>query len=157
MAGLVGSWVKSQVEPPLQAAAERLFPPSHDAKELPGADVTGKPERMPPARLAQQLTPRTLSTEEKLKIQDGIHYAFGAGTGVAYGVVSEAVPALRTGLGLPLGVAVWAGAHAAALPAPGLTPPITQLPASVTVWELGSHLVFGVTVDVVRRVVRGLL
>jgi hypothetical protein len=52
IAGVVASWVKALSEPPLQAAAERILPPSPAQKEEVGADPSGRPENMPPAVLA---------------------------------------------------------------------------------------------------------
>ncbi|MGI8788167.1 MAG: hypothetical protein ACR2HG_10440 [Pyrinomonadaceae bacterium] len=49
IAGFVGSWVKSKVEPPLQKLGENLFPPTVKEKRMRGADVTGHPLNMPPA------------------------------------------------------------------------------------------------------------
>ena len=156
VAGLVGAWVKSQVEPPLQRLAESVAPPTHREKEQPGADIAGKPERMPPATLAQDLTDETLSTDEKLRAQEGIHYAFGGGAGLAYGVLAETLP-VTAGFGMPAAAALWAGTHLTTLPAAGLSADPDELPASAHLWELGSHLVFGLTVDLVRRAVRAAL
>lgn len=154
--GLVGAWVKSQVEPPLQRLAESVAPPTHREKEQPGADISGKPERMPPATLAQHVTADTLSTDEKLEAQTAIHYTFGAGAGIAYGLLAEASP-VGAGFGVPAAVALWAGTHLTTLPAAGLSADPDDLPTSAHVWELGSHLVFGLTVDLVRRAVRAAL
>lgn len=157
--GLVGTVVKSQVEPVLQDLGERLFPPSHAEKEHPGADVQGHPDRMPPSKLAQEATDEagvTLSRDEKLEAQDAIHWAFGTAAGVAYGVLAEVADA-EVGFGLPASVALFTGTHGTTLPALGLQADVDQLPRAWWVWELGSHLVYGVTVDLVRRGVRGLL
>ena len=40
VAGIVGSWAKSLLEPPLQRLCERVFPPAAGEKELRGADIT---------------------------------------------------------------------------------------------------------------------
>jgi len=154
--GLAGAWVKSKVEPPLQRVAEDLFPPTHAEKERPGADVSGHPDRMPPSKLAQAVTEDTLSRDEKLAAQERIHYGFGAGSGVAYGVLAEATP-VGAFFGIPAALALWIGTHGTTRPALGLQADPDELPVSAHVWELGSHLVFGLTVDVVRRAVRAAL
>ena len=154
--GLVGTFVKSQAEPLLQDLGERWFPPSHDEKERPGADVQGHPDRMPPAKMAQKATDEvgvTLSRDEKLEAQEGIHWAFGTSAGVAYGVLAE-VTAAEAGYGVPAAVALFAGTHGSTLPALGLQADLDELPKAWWVWEFGSHLVYGVTVDLVRRGVR---
>ena len=153
-AGAVGSFVKSKIEPPLQDAAEAVVPPSHAEKERPGADIQGHPDRMPPAQLAQAVTHRRLSREEKLQAQQGIHYAFGAGFGVVYGALAEAVPAASFGFGVPAALALWVGAHLTALPALGLSATPQKLPASTHLWEAGSHVGFGIATEATRRVLR---
>lgn len=154
--GLVGTFVKSQAEPLLQTLGESLFPPSHDEKEQPGADVTGHPDRMPPAAMAQDATDLvdvTLSRDEKLAAQAGIHWAFGTTSGVAYGVLAE-VTDVEVGYGMPAAAALFAATHGSTLPAAGWQAPPDRLPTAWWVWELGSHLVYGLTVDLVRRGVR---
>src|SRR3954451_22316184 len=84
VAGLVASWVKGLTEPPLQAAAEGILPPTPSQKQEVGADPTGRPEHMPPAvlagRVAVALGHRGLSTPQRLRAQRVIHYGFGAGS-----------------------------------------------------------------------------
>src|SRR5213078_195522 len=86
--GLIASWIKALSEPPLQAAAERLLPPSATEKLEVGADPTGRPENMPPAVLANRVAVAVgrggLSRSERLRAQRAIHYGFGAALGIAY-------------------------------------------------------------------------
>lgn len=154
--GVVGTLVKSQVEPLLQDLGERLLPPTHDEKEQPGADVQGHPDRMPPSKLAQAATDETLSREEKLRAQEAIHWAFGTLNGGAYGVLAEFTP-VETGYGLPAAAALFAGTHLSTLPAAGLQARPERMPGAWWVWEFGSHLAYGLTVDVTRRLVRRML
>ena len=157
--GLVGTFVKSQAEPLLQKLGEDLFPPSHREKEQPGADVTGHPDRMPPATMAQEVTDEagvTLSRDQKLTAQEGIHWAFGTTAGVAYGVAAE-FTAAEAGLGVPAAVALFGATHGTTLPALGLQADLDELPKAWWVWEFGSHLVYGLTVELVRRGVRSAL
>lgn len=151
--GLVGTWVKSKAEPVLQEIGETLYPPTHAEKQLPGADVEGHPERMPPSIMAQAATDKVLSRDERLTAQTGIHWTFGTSAGVAYGVLAEVSDA-EVGYGLPAAAALFAGTHASTLPTLGLQASPARLPTAWWVWELGSHLVYGVTVDLVRRGVR---
>ena len=151
--GVVGTFVKSQAEPVLQDLGERWFPPSPAETERPGADVQGHPERMPPAELAQDVTDATLDEDQKLAAQEGIHWAFGTSAGAAYGVLAEYTGA-EAGYGVPAALALFAGTHASTLPALGLQASPAKLPAAWWVWEAGSHVVYGLTVDLVRRGVR---
>jgi len=89
VAGLVASWVKALSEPRLQAAAERILPPSPAQKQEVGADPAGRPENMPPAVLANRavvaLGHRGLTVSQRLRVQNAIHYGMGAGIGAAAG------------------------------------------------------------------------
>jgi hypothetical protein len=88
--------VKALGEPPQQPAAERILPPSPAQKQEVGADPTGRPESMPPAalvgRVARALGHPGLTVPERLRVQQVIHYGFGAGLGVAYGAVASRWP-----------------------------------------------------------------
>ena len=83
-----------------------------------------------------------------------VHYAFGATMGAAYGAIAEVLPRVAVGAGVPFGAAVWLGAHVAVVPALGLADPPTRRPRSAEALELGLHLLYGLTTDVVRRLVR---
>lgn len=58
------------------------------------------------------------------------------------------------GLGLPFGAAVWFVADEIALPALGLSKKPTDYPAGVHTKALASHLVYGLSTDLVRKGVR---
>lgn len=154
--GLVGSYIKGLAEPVLQDLGESLFPSAPRALRRPGADIQGHPAQMPPAQLAQAATDHYLAQDERLAVQERIHYAFGTAFGGLYGALAEATP-VGQGYGLPSAVALWLGTHGTALPALGLQADPDDLPPATHVWELGSHLVYGLTVDVVRRLVRRVL
>lgn len=93
VAGIAGSWAKSALEPPLQRIGERLFPPMPAEKALPGADITGNPDNMPPAILvnavAEQTVDHTLTHDQTYKAMTGIHYVFGTVAAVVYSIASE--------------------------------------------------------------------
>jgi uncharacterized membrane protein YagU involved in acid resistance len=156
--GLIASWIKALSEAPLQAAAERLLPPSATEKLEVGADPTGRPENMPPAVLANRaavaLGRGGLSRSERLRLQRAIHYAFGAGLGVAYVAASRRWPLASRGGGVPAGLAIYAGTHASLLPALGVQRPPWRLAPAAVVWESTSHIVFGAALGAVRRALR---
>src|SRR3954471_21706433 len=114
--GLIASWIKAVSEPPLQAAAERLLPPSPTEKLAVGADPTGRPENMPPAVLANRaavaLGGPGLSRSERLRVQRAIHYGFGAALGVAYTAAARRWPLASRGRGAAAGLAIYASTHA---------------------------------------------
>ena len=81
--GLVAAWVKALTEPRLQAATERILPPSPAQKQEVGADPAGRPENMPPAVLAERMAVALghggLTVRQRLRLQNVIHYGTGAG------------------------------------------------------------------------------
>ena len=148
--GLAGAWVKAQVEPAMRRWAEGAVPP-----ERP--DPTRQPHGDPTVVLAERSAGHPLAEHEREAAGSHIHYAFGGAVGAAYGAAAEVLPFVTAGTGTLAAAALWFGAHEVSLPALGLTPPAEKMPASNKMWELGSHLAYGVTAEVVRRVVRFLL
>ena len=95
-----------------------------------------------------------LAESDKAKAGTVVHYAFGAGVGAVYGALVELAPIVRIGLGLPFGAAVWLGAHVITVPALGLALPPTRQPLSKEGEEFGLHLVYGLTAELARRLLR---
>jgi putative membrane protein len=159
VAGLVASWVKALSEPPLQAAAERILPPSPAQKQEVGADPSGRPENMPPAvlvgRAAAALGHRGLTARQRVRAQQVIHYGFGAALGGAYLAAASRWPAVTRGRGALAGLAIYVGTHGSLLPALGVQRPPWRLAPAAVVWESTSHAVFGAALEAMRRVVRG--
>jgi hypothetical protein len=85
------------------------------------------------------------------------HYAMGITSGAIYGAVAELVPQTTMAEGLPFGAAVWVIADEAVVPALGLSKPATEYPLSTHIYAFASHLVFGLTTEIVRRNVRRVL
>jgi len=98
-----------------------------------------------------------LQRQEKKAASSAVHYAFGATVGGLYGAAAEWKPAVASAAGAPFGAAVWLGAHEIAVPALKLGKPPTQEPLSLQAVEFASHLVYAVTADAVRRLVRKIL
>jgi uncharacterized membrane protein YagU involved in acid resistance len=153
--GVVASWVKALSEPRLQAVAEWILPPSPAQKREVGADPAGRPENMPPAvlvdRVAVALGHDRLTVAQRLRLQSVIHYGFGGGLGVAYLATARRWPAVSRGRGAVAGLAIYAGTHASVLPALGVQRPPWRLARAAVVWELTSHVVWGIVLEAARR------
>jgi hypothetical protein len=80
------------------------------------------------------------------------HYAFGATSGVVYGVASEFIPSVRLGWGLPFGALVWLLADETVVPALGLSKDVRDYPASVIGYALAAHLVYGLATEITLKV-----
>jgi putative membrane protein len=156
--GLVAAWVKALTEPRLQAATERILPPSPAQKQEVGADPAGRPENMPPAVLAERVAVALghggLTVRQRLRLQNVIHYGTGAGLGIAYTAVADRWPAASRARGALAGLAIYAGTHGSLLPALGIQRPPWQLAPAAVAWESTSHAVFGTALEIVRRTLR---
>lgn len=93
---------------------------------------------------------------EKL-VAGAVHYAMSGVSGAIYGVAAEVTPAVTLGWGSLFGVAVWAGAPATALPALGLAPPPTEIPAKANATSLAMHAFYGVMTETARRPLRAMM
>jgi hypothetical protein len=175
-AGVVGGLVASAVMNQFQALWGRLaegVERSHGAQSLqPGSPrhgvggelrAEGKDEQQDDAteRLANAVSlgvsGRELTEREKDVAGVVFHYAMGTTSGALYGAVAELMPEVKAGAGLPFGVAVWLTADEGILPAAGLSKSPAEYPLSIHVYSLSSHLVYGLTTELVRRAVRKVL
>jgi putative membrane protein len=95
---------------------------------------------------------RGLSERQKPTAGSAVHYGFGAAMGITYGILAAASRVATVGWGMGFGAAVWLGAHVIMVPALGLAPPPARQPLPKEGLELGMHLLYGVTVHLVRRV-----
>ena len=156
-AGLVASWIKALSERRLQAVVEKVLPPSRAQKLEVGVDPSGHPENMPPAvivgRVAHMLGRDGLSDADRVRIQLAIHYLTGAQLGVVYGSAANRWTWASRGRGSLAGLGIYALMHGSLLPAAGIQRPPWRLPPAAVIWELTSHLIFGASLETVRRVV----
>jgi hypothetical protein len=95
-----------------------------------------------------------LTKSEKETAGAVAHYAMGATSGAIYGAVAEVMPAATVAEGLPFGAAVWLIADEGIVPAAGLSRDSSEYPASIHAYAFTSHLVYGLTTELVRRAIR---
>lgn len=95
-----------------------------------------------------------LTKDEKKIAGPAVHYALGTAVGGLYGAAAEAMPEVASGKGLPFGAAFWLVVDETAVPVLGLSKPPTEYPVSTHVYALASHLVYGLTAELVRRTLR---
>jgi putative membrane protein len=163
--GLVASWTMNQFQAAWTKTAEGFEKP-HGAQSLQPSegqpvqvsaenqkdqdDATVKAARA----ISEGVFGRELKESEKETTGAAVHYAFGTVTGGLYGVVAEFAPEVTIGAGLPFGAAFWLIADETAVPLLGLSKPPTEYPASTHVYAFASHLVYGLTAELVRRGLR---
>ena len=102
----------------------------------------------------EQATNTDINRNKEEIAQQALNIGFGAIVGGIYGVIVEAAPAVQAPAGIPFGAALWTAAHKIALPALGLAPNPMKEDLSLQAGQLGSHMAYGATVEMVRRSVR---
>ncbi len=169
VAGLVASWTMNQ----FQALLSKVFEGeerSHGAQSMQQGSpqhgigrelqLQGKDDEQDDAaeRVANAVAvsafDHELTEREKEIAGAGFHYAMGATSGAVYGALAEMIPEVKAGAGVPFGAAVWLIADEGIVPALGLSKSATEYPLSVHLYALSSHLVFGLTTELVRRAMR---
>ena len=105
------------------------------------------------AGTVEHLTGRRLPDSSRRVLGLLGHHVFGASMGGAYGFLASRVPAVTGGAGLVYGAFLWLAATEAGLPAAGLAGPPRAYPTSRHLASLGSHLVYGLTVEAVHRAI----
>jgi len=105
-------------------------------------------------QVSETVTHRKLNKQQKKEGGTVVHYAFGAVMGAVYGAAADVVPPVKSLAGLPYGAALLVGADEIALPVLGLSKKPTEYPLSRHLSGLGQHLVYGATVELVRRGMR---
>jgi putative membrane protein len=108
-------------------------------------------------RIAMLTSGNHLSRQQKKTAGPIVHYAFGAIVGVVYGALSEMAPVVTKGAGTAYGTAVWLGGDEVAVPMLELAGSPKATPVRVHANALASHLVYGASLEMVRRGVRALL
>jgi hypothetical protein len=96
-----------------------------------------------------------LTPDQKKIAGPAVHFAVGAAGGIVYGVAAELAPEITKGAGLPYGTAFWLVVDEGMVPLLGFAKGPGEYPLSAHAYALASHLVFGVTAEAVRRLLRG--
>lgn len=155
VAGLIGGVVASFVMSEFQALVTKLSEEkdkekSQTKKEEPATVKAAK-------EISESIFDHRLTKSEKEPAGEFVHYAMGAASGLIYGAAAEVAPVTAFGTGLPFGTAVWLIADDVIVPALGLAKSPAEYPLSTHAYALSSHLVYGLTTDLVRRAVRRIL
>src|SRR5438034_6982966 len=158
IAGLAASWTMDR----FQDVWIAVSPPDDSQKKEDEAraseqGVEGQDDATVKAAsvISEGLFEHKLTKAEKKIAGPAVHYAVGATSGIVYVVASELLPEVSIGFGLPYGTAFWLVVDEGAVPLLRLSKPPTAYPASTHIYALASHLMFGATVEGVRRLLRG--
>ena len=138
LAGLIGGLVGSAVK----TVGEVIYNPRTQG------------QTSPPVVLAQRVVGHPLNKHQQTVAEQSIHYVFGGATGAIYGVAAEFAPIVTAGYGVAFGLVLQLFTHETLVPAAGLDVPAPQQPAREHLSELFTHVLYGVSTELVRRFVR---
>jgi Protein of unknown function (DUF1440) len=164
LGGLAGSWTMVRFNHIIQPAGGGSDKPddryAHRRTDARPNDTDGsipdEPGSMQVASaVAKPILGRPLTEDEKEIAGPLVHYLFGATTGAIYGAAAEIDPSTTRGAGVPFGVGVWLLADEIGMHAAGFATKPTDYPASRHAATFATHVVFGLTVEAVRRLLRG--
>jgi putative membrane protein len=106
---------------------------------------------------AEHTIGRPLTRDELAVAAPVVHFAFGSAMGALYGYFVESGHKAGVKNGAQFGMSVWAAADEAAMPVLGLSNSTLERPRELHMQSFASHVVFGVTTEMVRRTVRAML
>ena len=149
-AGLAASWTMNQFQSGWSKLQEKK---SGESREGEDEDATMKAANL----VAEKTLHRELSKEEKKKVAPYFHYGFGTLMGTLYGILTEEFPSAKAGFGTAFATGLFLVADEGAVPALKLGGAPKQVPLSSHIEALASHLVYGLSVESVRRGVRAAL
>lgn len=104
--------------------------------------------------VAVGLFDKELTDREKDFAGTALHYAYGISMGAVYGAAAEISGKVTAGAGMPYGALIWLGADEGVVPLLGLSESPEDYPLSVHAGAFTAHLVYGLTTELVRNVVR---
>lgn len=156
--GLAATIVMSQFQNAWSKASEALQN-TQGSDSSKGSGEEGEDATMKAAGKLAAITGHKLTRDEKKKSGSAIHYVFGTAMGAVYGLLREVAPRrVRTlhplAAGTGYGAALFLSADEAVVPALGLSGAPQDSPVGSHLYGLASHLVYGVTLEMVRRGVR---
>ncbi|MDE1163566.1 MAG: hypothetical protein PW792_16705 [Acidobacteriaceae bacterium] len=164
LAGIVGGLVASWVMNEFQAGPGKALTQAVNTPEENAAAAQQNPDEYQDATMktADTITEvvtggRHLTWEQQKEGGPIVHYAFGALMGGLYGGLAEYCSLTKTGLGTGFGTALFAGSDVLGVPAFHLGPWPTEYPTHTLATPYASHLVYGMTTEIVRRAVRKVL
>lgn len=104
-------------------------------------------------KVSSTLAGEPVPTSAQKLASNGVHYLTGAVLGGLYGVAAAFFPSITAGAGSVYGGAAWVVMDEVVVPTFGLGPKPTDAAAKDHIYGLSSHMVFGLTLELVRSVV----
>jgi uncharacterized membrane protein YagU involved in acid resistance len=153
VAGVVGGLAASFAMERAQAQMSKLMSNGSSGDESSSSEQSDPATVKAADAIVEQTMGRHLANGQKPGAGEAMHYAFGSAMGALYGAMTQAAPRTAMAWGLPFGALLWLAADEIGVPALGLSKGPTETPSSSHAYALASHLVYGLTTDLVRRAV----
>ena len=156
--GLVAGWVMNVWSAgPGNALAKELETPEEQKQLAEGSDGEDATMKTADALVSALEGGQHLTHEQRAEGGPIVHYAYAALMGGLYGGLAEYLPAVRSAFGTTYATALFVGGDLIAVPALGLSKPLSAYPASSYAGPFTAHLVYGATTELVRRLARRIL
>ena len=137
------------------APEDRMRKPEHRADALPNdtdGTIADEPAtQQAAARAAELIDGRALTDEERQAGGAMLHLAFGAAAGALYAALASQSSRITAGGGIPFGIGLFLVAGEIGVPAAGLSRRPSSYAPSRHLAALASHVVYGLTLECVRR------
>jgi putative membrane protein len=170
LGGLAGSWTMNLFQSllakisarksesgrqPEQPESQQYGKSSHDWPRQQNGPQGDEPATAVLAeKVSTHLLHRPLTEEEKKIAEPAVHYGYGTLMGAVYGALAEETPIITACAGTLYGSILWLVGDEIAVPMLKLSKPSTKTPLPVHVSAWAAHLVYGLTAEGVRRMVR---
>ncbi len=128
----------------------------HDARDWQERSEDRNATELVAQRIAEATIDRRLNRDELAVAAPIVHYAFGMSTAAAYGAAAETFDANPL-TGAAFGTAVWLGADNIGVPLLRFSDGPQRYTPEMYAQGFAAHLVFGVTTEVVRNLIRRLM
>ena len=152
LGGLIASWVMDEFQEVWSAAEKRISKEGPKTSEEQSQSANQEPAPVKVVVAAERAVLNREPSESDKKIgSQVVHYGFGTAMGLLYGAFADKIPTVRAGGGTLFATSLWLGADEIIVPALKLSPPPADSPMKTHIYGLASHLVYGLTVEGVRR------
>jgi len=155
VAGAAGSWAMDRFQAGWNKLSNaRKEKPDENSPRRESSSDTKSEEDVATVKTAAALSrflfDHELTARQKQVAGPAVHYAFGTAIGGLYGALATMKPGTASRGGIPFGAALWLVADEALVPALGLGAAPTKTPLSLQIYALASHLVYGLSTELVR-------
>lgn len=153
--GLMASWLMNVwSEGPGKALSDKLETPEEKKQLSQESDAEDATMKTADAIYSVLEGGQHLTHEQRETGGPIVHYAYGAIAGGLYGGLAEYLDVVKSGFGTTYAMALFVGGDLLAVPALHLSKPLSAYPLSSYANPFTAHMVYGISTEFVRRIVR---